>query len=638
MTPILVLLVIAPGTIATTELITPIVDSPGLYFDNLGILKYYNNFWNIITFTDLSYIKPHVENIKNVIYTVKETCHSYKSAKIQSDCSNTLSPLETLLKNVENNYQSLSHLTQEKGRSKRSSWFGFGGPILKQLFGSLDEDDAQIFTNAINAIQDDQRHLASLMKENIHVISSTISTFNNTIQKLNENEQILNSNIGKLDKILDNVLQTTNKLEASSHLTMTFSALESSLMTLNFNLKDIIDAILFGKQNIVHPSILSPMQLYNELNSNKNKVPQNFPLPLNLENMHILLDISQISSFITDSKIVFVVKIPLVLLQEYNLYHVYALPTAHDINNPHSFAMINPTAKFLAITDDKLLYSMTDSISDCKTLTNNYRLCKLGNVHSSVANPTCEVQILSAYINKIPDTCDYKNVVSDIDVWQTISNNKWIYVQSNIAKLSVKCNNSINDYDIIGTGILKLPKGCTAFHKLLQFSPSVEYETALYMPTPNFNIINDDCCSRKKINSTLPYLTPIKLSHINLDSLHYVTHRLNQVNDEIEKIENQPYHIKYGSYFSVCTTLVSLIVLCYISFKMYKKCCNRRKRNNSLDSSSGCCIQIFNSCYTKPNQNIQAINTSSDYETHNRAFESNSSSENSPTFLRRNLH
>ncbi|KAJ0175262.1 hypothetical protein K1T71_009403 [Dendrolimus kikuchii] len=566
----------------------------------------------MVTFTDFSYIQPHIENIKNIINTVKTTCNSYKSSKIQTDCSNTLNPLETLLVNVENNFIAVSHLTN-KNRIKRSSWFGFGGLILKQLFGSLDEDDAKTFSDAINAVQDDQRHLSSLMKDNIHVISSAIDTFNNTIRRLNDNEQILNQNMGKLDTILETVLQTTSKLETSSYLSLTFSAIESSLITLNFNLEDIIDAILFGKQNIIHPSILSPVQLYNEL-----------------KNMHTLLDISSVSSFVNGSKLVFVIRIPLINLQEYNLYHIFALPTPHDINNPHSFAMINPTTRFLAITDDKLMYSTMDSTSECKSVTKEYYLCKLSDVHPTATNPICEVIILTKHINKLPKPCDYKVIISDIDVWQKLNNNKWLYVQSDLTKLSVKCNNTLSDYDIVGTGILKVPKGCKAFHNLLQFVASTEYESKLYLPSPNFNIIEDDCCSKKRINNTIPYLTPIKLSHIDLDSLHYVTHRLNQFSDEIEKIENQPYHIKYGNYFSGITTILSVCVLAYMSFTIYKKCC-KKPRRDTTQNEPGCCIKIFNNCYAKPN-------TQTNLQIQNRAFEVSENSEESPSSLRRNLH
>lgn len=583
-----------------------------------------------------------MDNIKSALDTSKDICNKYPSFEMHIDCANVLSPLESLYVNVYNNYLSLSHLTSGSNQKrKRSAWFGVGGTILKQLFGSLDDDDAKVFSDAIDSVQDDQRQLASLMKDNIHIIASTISTFNNTILKLNANEITLNNNMDKLHKILDTISQNTNKLEINTHLSMTFSALESSLMILNFNLRDLIDAILFGKQNVVHPAVLNPIRLFEELNSNSNIIARNFPLPLSLDNVHILLDIADISSFVSDNKLVFNIRIPLTLVSDYKLYHIYALPTPHDIQHPNSFAMINPTAKYLSITEDKLTYSLLDNISECKVIKNSYYLCKIESVHSSVSNPVCEVTILTEYLNKIPSTCNYKVMVGNIDVWQKLTNNRWIYVLSDISKLSVNCNDQIVDYDLIGTGILKLPKGCKAYHKLLQFVATNEYQSKIYLPSLNFNIIEDDCCSKKTINNSLPYLTPIKLSHINLDSLQYASHKLNQATEELDRIEKQPYYVKYGHYFNIITTLLSVCVFSYLLYKIYKCFCQKKRNHRTSVSPTGCCIKIFNSCYSKPRNSVQSVNRSnSNILERNNTYEMSSvesGSNNSINTPRRNL-
>lgn len=545
---------------------------------------------------------------------------------MRTDCNNILSPLETMFNNVNNNFYSLSHLTSTNStRFKRSAWLGFGGPILKQLFGSLDEDDAKAFTDAINSVQDDQRHLAGLMKDNIHVIASTITTFNQTINKLNDNEITLNDNMEKLNKILETISEKTNKLEINTHLAMTFSALESSLMILNSNLRDLIDAILFGKINIVHPSILSPIQLFHELSSNSNNVNRNFPVSISIHNIHTLLDIADVASFATDNKLVFVIKIPLVILTEYNLLHVYALPTPHDISNPDSFAMISPNNKYLAITDDKLTYSMFDNLSECKVITNNYYVCKLQSIQSSVSNPTCEVSILTEHIREIPRSCNYKIIVGSIDIWQKITNNRWLYVQSEITKLTIKCKDNIQDYDIIGSGILTVQKNCKAYHKLLQFLPSIEYQSQIHIPTPNFNIIEDDCCSKQKFNKSIPLLTPVKLSHINLDSLQYTSHKLDQSLDELDKIQNQPYHITYSYYFSILTTLLSISVFSFLFYKLCRCFCSNPK--------TSCCVQIFNNCNTRSNTRVKS---KSSIEMTDLEVTSDDSA-STPKSLRRNL-
>lgn len=612
-------------SLSLPNLTTPIINSPGLFYDPIGTVKYYNDFYNVITFSDLSYFKPHIDNLNSILDTSKSICSDYPSYQTRIDCINVLSPLEIMLNNVNNNFHSLSHLTSTNStRFKRSAWFGFGGPILKQLFGSLDEDDAKAFTDAINSVQDDQRHLAGLMKNNIHVISSTISTFNKTIKKLNDNEINLNENMQKLNKVLETISDDSNRFQASIHLAMTFSALESSLMILNSNIKDLIDAILFGKINIVHPSILSPTQLFNELSSNPN-IHHNFPISVSINSIHMLMDIADVASFVNDDKLVFVIKIPLVSLTEYNLFHVYALPTPHDIQKPNSFAMINPSTKYLAITDDRLLYTLNDNRSECKVIPSKYYLCKLNNVYSSVSNQLCEVSILTEHISAIPNTCNYKLIIGSIDIFQKISNNRWLYVQSDITKITVKCTGFINDYDIVGSGILSIPRDCTGYHKLLQFTPSNEYDVQIHLPTPNFNIIEDDCCSKQKVNKSISFLTPIKLSHINLDSLQYASHNLERSVDELNKIENQPYHITYGYYFSILTTLLSISVFSFIFYKIYRCFC----KNNPKD---GCCIQIYNHCNSKSNTRVKS---KSSFEMTDIEFTSEDST--SPKTLRRNL-
>lgn len=407
----------------------------------------------------------------------------------------------------------------------------------------------------------------------------------------------------------------------SSHLAMTFSAIESSLIILNSILTNLIDSILFGKLNIVHPSILSPMQLYQEFISNN--IVKNFPIPITIDNAHLILDISEISSYFVGSKLIFVIRIPLAHLNEYNLYHVYALPTFHNVSNLKSFAMIHPTTKYLSITEDKLTYSVLDDLSECKVLKSDIYLCKLGSVHSSVSNPICETIILSEHVNKIPNSCDYKIVIGDVDIWQKLINNRWIYVQSDISKLTVNCNSDIQDYDITGTGILTLPKNCKAYHKLLQFIPSSDIVTQIYIPSPTFNIIDDDCCKRNKFNYSYSHLAPIKLSHINLDQLQYASHKLNQFNDELTKIENQPYHIKYNYYFSIFTTVVSVSVLCFVLYKLYKCLCPRRN----------CCVTIYNSCYNTPRTTVR---TRTDFELKDINSDTNSTN-SSPASPRRQL-
>lgn len=90
--------------------------------------------------------------------------------------------------------------------------------------------------------------------------------------------------------------------------------LENSLITLSFKLKDISNVLTFSKNNVLYLAICSPQQLCNDLVGNYRLLPSSKELPIHLNpsNVHTLMDVSSLSTFYHNSKIILVVKIPLV--------------------------------------------------------------------------------------------------------------------------------------------------------------------------------------------------------------------------------------------------------------------------------------------------------------------------------------
>lgn len=174
------------------KFITQIVNSPGLYFDQLLDVRFTNDHWNVITYIDLSHIQPHLENVEILFNQVSKYCDSAVSSQVRNDCLNSLSSLKLQHNNNVQKFSSISYFVQvnEIKRPKRGL-IDAGGSLLKTFFGTLDTDDANKFTNAINKVQSDEKQLTLLMRDNIHVIKSTISTFNNTMSKVKENENRL---------------------------------------------------------------------------------------------------------------------------------------------------------------------------------------------------------------------------------------------------------------------------------------------------------------------------------------------------------------------------------------------------------------------------------------------------------------
>lgn len=248
-------------------MINPIIHSPGVYFDPQNPIYFYNDYWKIVTHVDIVSIQPRLKLLSFYIENTFDVCNRAQPLKPKIvDCRDILNPTKVLLKSNTIKLQSLSHIISVNPPNriiKRS--LEFGGEILKFFFGTLDADDARKYDAAISTCQQDETQIFNLMKDNIHVVQSSINSFNSSIYKLNDNEEKLNYQINLMNNILSNYSKNNNALENIVRINGYISIIESSLLTLSNILDSILNSILFSKLNILHPSVISPTNLLTEL-------------------------------------------------------------------------------------------------------------------------------------------------------------------------------------------------------------------------------------------------------------------------------------------------------------------------------------------------------------------------------------
>lgn len=520
---------------------------------------------------DISHFQSHIENTNSILGTIRFWC----SQNYDPGCQDLLEPLTIRYKDIERQFDSISHLVEY--RTKRGAWFGGIGTVFKHIFGTLDENDALKYDDAINAVQSDNKKLASLMKENILVTTSTIAAYNNSIHKLKINEDSLNIAIDNLSKIVYNLTSASNNLSTSVQFMSILNNLETSLLTLSFQLEDIISSILLSKANILHPSIITPHQLYRELADNIRHLPNKLDLALNLDinSMHTILNMSTTVSYYLNHKIVFVLQIPLVTPLEFYLYHNIPLPVPHDIKKPDSFSLIVPNSKYTAITKDKTKYSSFDSLNMCRNINFETYICRIMNVFSSSVNPSCESDIMSKVLSVLPVQCETKFIHGNLELWQPLVNNRWIFILTTSTKLSIDCINSeLLEEIVIGTGILKVPNHCSVYCKNTQLFTD---NNVLNISSPvssfsNFNLINDTCCNINRFMENINNVPPMNLQNVNLENVNYNHNTVaKSIINDLNKIIEEPHIIKYGAHYSVITIFIILIVISVIVYKFYIK-------------------------------------------------------------------
>jgi hypothetical protein len=512
--------------------------------------------------------------------------------KSPNNCRLTLASIRNDINGINSKFESILHLIG-KNRVKRG-WFDGIGTVFKTIFGTLDENDANYYNDAINKVAGDEKQLISLLKDQTQVVTSTILTFNETVRRFQLNELVMNDNLKKLEVFAKDMKHETVATEYFVKLLSQITLLQEDVRNLENQVDNIIQSILFSKNNVIHPSLISPMKLFQELSKHVGQLTQGreLPIPLTIDNIHSIMDISSLTAYFYKTKIIYIISVPLTSTQDFTIFKVTPLPIPHNPKNPDIFSLIQNEYKYIGITRTKMQYIKFNDLDKCKSLTKKHFICKIRDIFTTLDNGICETKILTETISKIPSDCSTKTIFGKLSIWHEISHSRWIFVQSEKTKVTIDCpSRQLEELDILGTGLLKLEANCKAYTKTLQFIASNDVLTNVTVTKSEFNIVNEDCCIRNEnFNATIPNLTPLTITNANLDELRVATHKLNIFQDELKKMKEKPTLVKHSNYFTITIYILIGLVMLYFMKKLYSKYINETPYGKN-------CIQIFNQCH-----------------------------------------
>ena len=195
-------------------------------------------------------------------------------------------------------------------------------------------------------------------------------------------------------------------------------------------------------------------------------------------------------------------------------------------------------------------------------------------IHSTTTQQVCEIQLLFTN-TEIPKNCDIKITKLEEDIWHKLTNkNQWLYIVPRVADITLSCQNHMipQDIKLKNSGILEIQHMCKAYTPTTILASENSYESNFTSFFPEFHILDDDCCTKNKINATyLPLLLQqTKTSHVSLENLNVASHRLKDLSrlaDKILEDENQQNHVTYYS-FSVYIVIIIIISCFQMLYKM----------------------------------------------------------------------
>lgn len=569
----------------------------GMYFDKLGTGRTYNQHWKIVSYVDTDYLSEKFGIIDRFSDRVNNICFFMKEHEDKILCKQTAHLLNIKIPLLKRKELILKTYISHTHREKRGL-VNVIGSGLKALFGTMDSDDAHNIDSSIDELQKSNINILTLVKDQTSIIQTTIHNFNHSFLVLKKNEELMNENFNKISKFQTGLINQINKIDFSINLLEQLSSLNMLVTELETDYDMLTNAVLFGQRNQLHPSILSPKQLVEELVKTITHLPENlaYPVQVNIKNAYKILLLLKLSIHYDNNNLIFIIEIPLVDNKKYDLFNVIPMP----IKIENKFVFIEPTLKNLLITSDK--YTFIDIQPDlCIEIENEY-ICELD---STPRNPfitkTCETEILLG-ASTIPLECKTRVVNQNIESWHRLHRqNTWLYAITTPKTLTLKCKSDVEDIKLESTGKISINSQCTGYTTTTMLLPTLNLTSNFTVKQPSLDL-REDCCARTNIASSIdvPELQNVKFGSLKLEDLDIASHQLQKIQDNILDIMTSPKAERHFNIITYTVGIITIIILvfflysCFKNFKFWQRCFTTTGR-----SSYKFCINIFSNNTTE---------------------------------------
>jgi len=184
--------------------------------------------------------------------------------------------LLTLTHELEKVTQYYEHIRELMGETRiKRALLEFIGQISKILFGTLITVDAHHIT-AIEHVENKTNDLATLLVNKTIATHARFGEFYNAILEIREQQTQLYKYIPNK---INNLSKEIAKNEIYGHFEQMIQSIDKTILEHEIDLNILIDGILFGKQGLIHPRIISPSYLIKNSKFIKKQVPHaEFPV------------------------------------------------------------------------------------------------------------------------------------------------------------------------------------------------------------------------------------------------------------------------------------------------------------------------------------------------------------------------
>ncbi|CAI6344210.1 unnamed protein product [Macrosiphum euphorbiae] len=226
---------------------------------------------------------------------------------------------------------------EEINKREKRGLINIVGHIQKTLFGTLDDEDGEMYNTQIRELQSSRVGLLKIVDKQTSILKLTNSVFREA--QLMEN-QIRNLNIScsNLETSLKRVWYQLDELEI---LTTTINLITTLLLLLQqlvFETDMVCEIISAAQNGIIHSGMISTKELRMPLRDILISLPGQLKLPFDVNYIVSLYELSKTSKLASgymNGTLVFELVIPLLNPVELTLYHIIPLPRWRYVKNSY---------------------------------------------------------------------------------------------------------------------------------------------------------------------------------------------------------------------------------------------------------------------------------------------------------------
>lgn len=343
-------------------------------------------------------------------------------------------------------------------RQKRGA-FNFIGTGFNWLFGTLDNNDKEVYDKAILELNKNEFKIQEKYDVLWSMNVAAMHEINRTLQDASVNDNILQNEISKLN-------QTVVMHELEEDVSLYITKYQIILRILN----ELMDSITFCKHHTLDPVIISPESYLSQLKNLENN-HIDLPYQPTTDNIFLYQEITSVNCAFNADHILYFLHLPLFTRHSSKLYKLVSVPMF--VQSQYYRPRVSPD--FIVRYENNII-----TTSDCFQAHQNSFLC----MEKFQAAPTCEADALQ--IHDV-STCHLDPMAMETDFIEIDDNEHILMFSQQQITIAYQCNSSANHYFSFKGVYLVNPNGCSLTINSKTIKPQKPSSTRLFVPDIQMN-------------------------------------------------------------------------------------------------------------------------------------------------------